>query len=96
MPTSYPCVPGHEIVGRVVGVGAGVTKFKKGELAAVGCMVDSDRGKGYADALDSATRGSYIEDARETQPSGGPRGPEIWAFSSTETAFEAFWINSSA
>jgi uncharacterized zinc-type alcohol dehydrogenase-like protein len=41
--TTYPCVPGHEIVGRVVGVGAGVTKFKKGELAAVGCMVDSDR-----------------------------------------------------
>ena len=41
--TTYPCVPGHEIVGRVVGVGTGVTKFKEGELAAVGCMVDSDR-----------------------------------------------------
>lgn len=43
MPTVYPCVPGHEIVGRVTKVGAGVKKFKPGDLAAVGCMVDSDR-----------------------------------------------------
>ncbi len=42
MPTVYPCVPGHEIVGRVTKVGSEVTKFKPGELAAVGCMVDSD------------------------------------------------------
>jgi uncharacterized zinc-type alcohol dehydrogenase-like protein len=39
----YPCVPGHEIVGRVARVGAAVTKFRVGELAAVGCMVDSCR-----------------------------------------------------
>jgi uncharacterized zinc-type alcohol dehydrogenase-like protein len=43
MPTVYPCVPGHEIVGRVTKVGSAVTKFKTGDLAAVGCMVDSDR-----------------------------------------------------
>src|SRR5580692_9350565 len=43
MPTVYPCVPGHEIVGRVVKVGSAVKKFKEGDLAAVGCMVDSDR-----------------------------------------------------
>jgi uncharacterized zinc-type alcohol dehydrogenase-like protein len=43
MPTVYPCVPGHEIVGRVTKVGSGVTKFKEGDLAGVGCMVDSDR-----------------------------------------------------
>lgn len=43
MPTVYPCIPGHEIVGRVTKVGRGVTKFKAGDLAAVGCMVDSDR-----------------------------------------------------
>src|SRR5215469_14555386 len=43
MPTVYPCVPGHEIVGRVTNVGPAVTKFKSGDLAAVGCMVDSDR-----------------------------------------------------
>ncbi len=42
MPTVYPCVPGHEIVGRVTKVGSAVTKFKAGDLAAVGCMVDSD------------------------------------------------------
>ena len=43
VPTVYPCVPGHEIVGRVTKVGPAVTKFKAGDLAAVGCMVDSDR-----------------------------------------------------
>ena len=43
MPTVYPCVPGHEIVGRVTKVGSGVKGFKTGDLAAVGCMVDSDR-----------------------------------------------------
>jgi len=42
MPTVYPCVPGHEIVGRVSKVGSAVTKFEPGGLAAVGCMVDSD------------------------------------------------------
>ena len=41
--TVYPCVPGHEIVGRVTAVGNEVTKFKTGDLAAVGCMVDSCR-----------------------------------------------------
>ncbi|MEY4773930.1 MAG: Aldehyde reductase YahK [Planctomycetota bacterium] len=43
MPTAYPCVPGHEIVGRVVRVGASATKFAVGDLVAVGCMVDSCR-----------------------------------------------------
>jgi uncharacterized zinc-type alcohol dehydrogenase-like protein len=42
MPTTYPCVPGHEIVGRVTKVGSAVTKFKAGDLVGVGCMVDSD------------------------------------------------------
>jgi len=39
--TVYPCVPGHEIVGRVTAVGPEVTKFRAGDLAAVGCLVDS-------------------------------------------------------
>src|ERR1700761_5944298 len=39
--TLYPCVPGHEIVGRVTAVGKDVTKVKIGDLAGVGCMVDS-------------------------------------------------------
>jgi len=41
--TVYPCVPGHEIVGRIINTGNHVTKFKKGDIAAVGCMVDSCR-----------------------------------------------------
>jgi uncharacterized zinc-type alcohol dehydrogenase-like protein len=43
MPTVYPCVPGHEIVGRVTKAGSAVTRFKSGDLAAVGCLVGSDR-----------------------------------------------------
>src|SRR3954451_4122908 len=43
MATNYPIVPGHEIVGRITNVGSGVTKYKAGDLVAVGCMVDSDR-----------------------------------------------------
>src|ERR1700712_5601966 len=42
MPTVFPCVPGHEIVGRVTKVGSAVTQYKPGDLAAVGCLVDSD------------------------------------------------------
>ena len=43
MPTIYPIVPGHEIVGRVTTTGSAVTKYKTGDLVAVGCLVDSDR-----------------------------------------------------
>lgn len=43
MATIYPCVPGHEIVGRVTETGSSVTKFKMGDLVGVGCLVDSDR-----------------------------------------------------
>ncbi len=41
--TKYPCVPGHEIIGRVTRIGAAVTTFTSGELVGVGCMVDSCR-----------------------------------------------------
>jgi uncharacterized zinc-type alcohol dehydrogenase-like protein len=41
--TLYPCLPGHEIVGRVTRVGSGVQKFKAGDVVGVGCMVDSCR-----------------------------------------------------
>jgi alcohol dehydrogenase (NADP+) len=43
MAATYPCVPGHEIVGRVTEVGSAVTKFKPGDRVGVGCLVDSDR-----------------------------------------------------
>lgn len=42
VPTIYPIVPGHEIVGRVTKVGSAVSNFKPSDLAAVGCLVDSD------------------------------------------------------
>jgi uncharacterized zinc-type alcohol dehydrogenase-like protein len=45
--TIYPCVPGHEIVGKIVSVGNHVTKFKVGDLAGVGCLVDSCRNCEY-------------------------------------------------
>jgi uncharacterized zinc-type alcohol dehydrogenase-like protein len=41
--TTYPCVPGHEVIGRVISVGAHVKKFKAGDIAGVGCLVDSCR-----------------------------------------------------
>jgi len=41
--TNYPCVPGHEIVGRLVKVGRNVRRFKEGDLGAVGCMIDACR-----------------------------------------------------
>ncbi len=41
--TTYPCVPGHEIVGRVVEVGGGVTRYRVGDLVGIGCFVDSCR-----------------------------------------------------
>jgi len=41
--TVYPCVPGHEIVGKIVRIGNHISKFKVGDYAAVGCMVDSCR-----------------------------------------------------
>jgi len=39
--TRYPCVPGHEVIGRIVNAGKKVTKFKEGDIVGVGCMIDS-------------------------------------------------------
>src|SRR5690348_8640188 len=43
IPSIYPMVPGHEIVGRVTRVGSEVTKFKEGDVAGIGCFIDSCR-----------------------------------------------------
>ncbi len=43
MQTTYPCVPGHEIIGRVTKIGSAVTKHKTGDIVGVGCLVDSDQ-----------------------------------------------------
>ena len=39
--TIYPCVPGHEVIGKAVKIGSAVTKFKEGDIVGVGCMIDS-------------------------------------------------------
>ncbi len=71
--TKYPCVPGHEIVGRVAKVGANVKGFKEGDLAAVGCMVDScghcENCK--ADMEQFCENGATFTYNSEDKPSGG-------------------------
>ena len=69
--TIYPCVPGHEIIGRVTAVGDLVTKFKVGDVVGVGCMVDScQHCKSCADGLeqycDNGFTGTYNGPAQDT------------------------------
>ncbi|WP_341839623.1 NAD(P)-dependent alcohol dehydrogenase [Chitinophaga caseinilytica] len=74
----YPMVPGHEIVGRVTRVGDKVTKFKPGDLAAVGCLVDScrkcsncnDGNEQYCENGSSGTYNSHEQD-HKTPTYGG-------------------------
>ncbi len=74
----YPMVPGHEIVGRVTRVGDKVTKFRVGDLAAVGCLVDScrkctncnDGNEQYCENGSSGTYNSYEQD-HKTPTFGG-------------------------
>jgi uncharacterized zinc-type alcohol dehydrogenase-like protein len=66
--STYPMVPGHEIIGRVAAVGAAVTRFRVGDVAGVGCMVDSCRAcSSCADDLEPyCERGaSWTYDGRE-------------------------------
>jgi uncharacterized zinc-type alcohol dehydrogenase-like protein len=68
----YPMVPGHEIVGRIVAVGAEVKKFKAGDLAGIGCFVDSCRHcancqAGEEQYCDNGMTGTYNALERETK-----------------------------
>lgn len=68
---SYPCVPGHEIVGRVSAVGNAVTKFKIGDLAGVGCLVDScgrcgSCGEGLEQYCENGSTGTYMSVEHQT------------------------------
>ena len=59
--TVYPCVPGHEIVGRVTATGPEVTRFREGDLAAVGCLVDSClRCASCAEGLEQYCEGGFV------------------------------------
>lgn len=87
----YPIVPGHEIVGRVTAVGTRVTKFRPGDLAAVGCMVDSCR------TCSSCRRGleQYCErGATLTYNSPDPHlgGPTFGGYSDRIVVDEAFTL----
>ena len=69
--TRYPCVPGHEIVGRVTAVGGAVTKFEEGDLVGVGCMVDSCQScepcrEGLEQFCDNGFTGTYNGPAQGT------------------------------
>ncbi|MCY7370701.1 MAG: NAD(P)-dependent alcohol dehydrogenase [Polaromonas sp.] len=70
--TVYPCVPGHEIVGRVTSVGNKVSKFKVGELVGVGCMVDScQHCKPCADGLEQYCDNGFTGTYNGPEQSGG-------------------------
>jgi uncharacterized zinc-type alcohol dehydrogenase-like protein len=81
--TTYPLVPGHEIVGRVTAVGAGVSKFQEGDLVGVGCMVDScQHCSSCADGLEqyceNGFTGTYAGVEKETgQPTKGGYSDKI-------------------
>ncbi len=71
--TRYPAVPGHEIVGRVLKVGAKVTKFKVGDLAGVGCMVDADLDCPHCRAGNEQFSPTHVQTYGSTEPYiGGP------------------------
>jgi len=69
--TVYPCMPGHEIVGRVVKAGADVTKFKVGDLVGVGCLVDSCH---HCDACKAGLE-NYCEEGALATYNGNVRYP---------------------
>ncbi|MFL6513436.1 MAG: NAD(P)-dependent alcohol dehydrogenase [Chthoniobacterales bacterium] len=70
--TTYPCVAGHEIVGRVVKIGRDVKKFKEGDLAAVGCLVDSCGDcPGCKKGLEQYCPGAVLTYNSKDQHSGG-------------------------
>lgn len=71
--TEYPAVPGHEIVGRITQVGAKVTRFKVGDLAGVGCMVDADLSCPHCKAGNEQFSPTQVQTYGSTEPYiGGP------------------------
>jgi alcohol dehydrogenase (NADP+) len=67
--TIYPCVPGHEIVGRVVGIGSRVKKFKVGDVGAIGCLVDSCRECQYcSEGLEQYCEGGQVQTYNSRDP----------------------------
>ncbi len=93
--TSYPFVPGHEIVGRVAAVGKHVTGFKVGDLAGVGCLVDSCRmcpscEAGLEQYCDNGFTGTY---GGEDKIGGTPHSMTFGGYSDTITVDQRFVLH---
>ena len=86
--TLYPCVPGHEIVGRVAPVGGEVTRFGAGDLVGVGCLVDSCR---HCPGCDEGLE-QYCDDFTATynSPTEDPPGHTLGGYSRSIVVDEAF------
>ena len=70
--TTYPCVPGHEIIGKVTQVGAAVTRFSVGQLVGVGCLVGSCRSCGSCqEDLEQYCEGGWTGTYNSTDPHSG-------------------------
>lgn len=86
--TKYPCVPGHEIVGRVSAIGSQVSKYRVGDLAGVGCIVDSckhcaDCGDGLENYCDNMV-GTY------NGPTADPPGHTLGGYSQRIVVHERY------
>jgi uncharacterized zinc-type alcohol dehydrogenase-like protein len=92
--TVYPCVPGHEIVGRVTKVGAEVKKFKEGDLAGVGCMVESCRTCPSCQAgLEQLCDNGFTLTYNSPDPKGTKPGAITWGgYSTSIVVDEAFTL----
>lgn len=84
----FPMVPGHEIVGRVTRVGAKVKKFKTGDLAAVGCLVDSCQKCGSChEHLEQYCEGGFVATYNSQDKKGNPT---YGGYSKSITVTESF------
>jgi alcohol dehydrogenase (NADP+) len=98
--TIYPCVPGHEIVGRVTRVGSKVTKFKPGDLAAVGCLVDSCRTcpscreglENYCEGTGAGPAMVFSYNGPDKHAPAGSPGHTFGGYSTSMTVDEAFTL----
>ena len=87
--TRYPCVPGHEIVGKVRAVGSGVTRFGVGETVGVGCMVDScQRCDSCAEGLEQYCERGFV--GTYNGPTEDPPGHTLGGYSQRIVVPEKF------
>lgn len=87
--TVYPCVPGHEIVGRVGAVGGEASRFAVGDVAAVGCLVNSCRRcRSCGEGLEQYCTGGFV--ATYNSPTADPPGHTLGGYSQRIVVDEDF------